>query len=67
MSERKPDHAAYVAALEPLIGVVIDEAWRATVVASFGMAANAASLFVDLPFDDGHDEPANVFRPEPQP
>jgi hypothetical protein len=65
MSDRKPDYAAYVAALEPIIGIAIDESWRANVVTSVVMAATAASLFVDLPFDDAHDEQACVFRPEP--
>jgi Protein of unknown function (DUF4089) len=66
MSARKPDYAAYVAALEPVLGVTIEDSWRANVVASVGMAATAASLFVDLPFDDAHDEQAGVFRPELQ-
>lgn len=65
MSVRKADYAAYVAALEPVVGIAIDDAWRANVVASVGMAATAASLFVDLPFDDAYDEQACVFRPEP--
>lgn len=67
MSNAKLDYAAYVAAMEPIVGIPIDDAWRANVVMYVGMAANAANLFVDLPYDDAHDEAATVFRPEPVP
>jgi hypothetical protein len=63
MSERKPDYTAYVAALVPVVGITLEDSWRANVVASVGMAATAASLFVDLPFDDAHDEQVCVFQP----
>ena len=64
MSADKRDYAAYVDAMEPIVGIPIDDAWRANVVTYVGMAANAANLFVDLPYDDAHDESAAIFRPE---
>jgi 1-carboxybiuret hydrolase len=63
MTARLAHLATLVAAMEPLLGFELPDAWRANVVANLELSANAATLFASLPFDDAHDEPAPVFIP----
>ena len=63
MKPTEIDCKALVAAMEPLLGLPLEDAWRAKVVGFVAMAAQAADLFVDLPLDDAADEAAPVFRP----
>lgn len=64
MTAKRANHAApLAAAMEPLLAIPIDDAWRPQIVAFLAMAASNADLYADLPFDDANDEPAPVFRP----
>jgi hypothetical protein len=63
MTPAQPDFDALVKVQEALLGLTIDPAWRAAIATNLAMTAHAATLFVDLPFDDAHDEAANVFVP----
>ena len=63
MKPQEIDYEALVAAMEPLLGLKLEETWRPKVVGFVAMAAQAAELFVDLPLDDAADEAAPVFRP----
>ena len=63
MKPQEIDYEALVAAMEPLLGLQLEDAWRPKVVGFVAMAAQAAGLFVDLPLDEAQDEAAPVFRP----
>ena len=63
MTERTRDLVAFMAAMEPVLGLTIEETWRLQVVEFLKMAEGAAALFMDLPLDDSRDEAAAVFRP----
>ncbi|HWJ73518.1 MAG TPA: DUF4089 domain-containing protein [Kaistia sp.] len=56
------DAAAHVAHMEQVMGLTIDEAWRAGVVANMAATARAAALVTEFALDD-HVEPAPVFKP----
>lgn len=59
----KREMAALMAAMEPLLGLTLHEAWRPNVLTFLLMNESAAALFIDLPYDDASDEPAPVFVP----
>ena len=63
--EADPDRemATLMAAMEPLLGITLAEAWRPNVLAFLMMAQSAATLYIDLPYDDARDEAAPVFVP----
>jgi hypothetical protein len=63
MKSRENDYEAVVAAMEPLLGVKLEDAWRPKIAGFVAMAAQAADLFADLPLDEAVDEQAPVFRP----
>lgn len=64
MTAKRAVHTAQLAAaMEPLLGIPIDDAWRPAIAAFLDMAAANASLYADLPFDDVADEAAPVFYP----
>ncbi len=56
------DAAAHVAHMAPVIGLTIDEAWRAGVVANMAATARAAALVAEFALDD-HIDPAPRFEP----
>ena len=55
--------ATLMAAMEPLLGLTLNEAWRPNVLGFLKMAQSAAALYIDLPYDDASDEPLPVFVP----
>jgi hypothetical protein len=57
------DWQAYVRAMEPVVGLTVEDAWRAEVARYLAMAASNAALFADLPLDEALDEAAPVFVP----
>ena len=63
MTHSETELAAMVTALEPVLGLRIDAAWRPQVLSFLKMAADAAELVLDVPLDDRRDEAACVFRP----
>jgi len=64
MTVKRADHTPQLAAaMEPLLAIPIDSAWRPQILAFLAMAAHNADLFADLPYDDANDEAAPVFRP----
>ncbi|MBV9077590.1 MAG: DUF4089 domain-containing protein [Methylobacteriaceae bacterium] len=50
-----------VDAMAPMLGIAIDPAWRAAVVANLQATTRAAALVLAFPLDDEL-EPAPVFR-----
>ena len=62
MSEPDFDPDAVIAAMAPLLGLVVDEASRRQVRLHLEIAAAQAALLSEAPLDD-HEEPAPVFVP----
>lgn len=63
MTDRPDSLDSLMTAMEALLDLSIEEAWRPRVLEFLTMAANNAALYADLPFDDAKDEAAPVFRP----
>jgi len=56
------DAEAYLEAALDAMGLAIDPAWKAAVLANLQRNAEIARLFLDFPLDDA-EEPAPVFVP----
>lgn len=63
MTERTRQLEALIAAMEPVLGLQMEAAWRPQVLDFFKMAADAADLVLDVPLDIRRDEAAAVFQP----
>lgn len=63
MTQREQDLTTLMAAMAPLLGLTIHEAWRPQVLGFLVMAANAADLYVELPLSEADDEAAPIFKP----
>ena len=62
MNVNEFDPEAWLDATAPALGLVIEPEWRPQVLLYLKITANAASQFVDWPFDPIQDEIAPVFR-----
>jgi hypothetical protein len=63
MTQREQQLEAMIVAMEPVLGLQIETAWRPQVLGFLKMAADAADLVLNVPLDDRRDESASVFRP----
>ncbi len=62
MNEPVFDADAVIDAMAPLLGLVVDDAWRAQVKVHLDIAARYAALMEEANLSD-HEEPAPVFTP----
>ncbi|MBO0347327.1 DUF4089 domain-containing protein [Roseibium limicola] len=58
---QKFDPKAYVAAMAPVIGLTIEDAWRPVVEANIAATEKAAALVMEFPLEDTV-QPAPVFQ-----